>query len=100
MSLYITGYVIFGILVLARFNVLGQGIAYLAHLPQAVGSRLGTTLIYGQVIKQSTIEGINDSFIFSTVIAVVALVLAFFIKRSRPKVKLHAQPELSPKSES
>ncbi|MEH7336003.1 DHA2 family efflux MFS transporter permease subunit [Neobacillus drentensis] len=64
---------------------IGQGIAALAHLPAAAGSQIGTFLIYGQTMKQATIDGINDSFIVATGIAMVALILAFFIKRARLK---------------
>jgi EmrB/QacA subfamily drug resistance transporter len=67
------------------FAQIGQGLASLAHIPAAVGNQLGTYLIYGQTMKQATIEGINDAFIFATGISVVALVLAFFIKRARIK---------------
>ena len=37
-----------------------------------------------QIISQATIEGINDAFLVSAFVAGVALILAFFIKRSRP----------------
>ncbi|WP_042345327.1 DHA2 family efflux MFS transporter permease subunit [Bacillus massiliigorillae] len=36
------------------------------------------------IITQATIEGINDSFLVSVGIMVVAIILAFFIKRSKP----------------
>jgi hypothetical protein len=69
----------------SSLSQIGQGISSLAHVPTAVGNQLGTFLIYGQTMKQATIDGINDSFIFATGIAVVALILAFFIKRARIK---------------
>jgi hypothetical protein len=64
---------------------IGQGLAAVTHLPTAVGNELGAYLIYGQTMKQATIDGINDSFIVATVIAFVALILSFFIKRARAK---------------
>lgn len=64
---------------------ISQGLAAVTHLPASAGSQLGSFLIYGQTMKQATIDGINDSFIVATGIAFVALVLAFFIKRARPK---------------
>jgi hypothetical protein len=42
-------------------------------------------MIYSQTMKQATIDGINDFFIVVTGIALVALILVFFIKRARPK---------------
>lgn len=68
----------------SQFAQIGQGISGLAHVPNAAGQQLGTFLVYGQAMKQATIDGINDSFIVATGIAVVALILAFFIKRARP----------------
>jgi EmrB/QacA subfamily drug resistance transporter len=67
-----------------KFAQIGQGFAYLTHLPTAAGRQLGTYVLYGQTMQQATIDGINDSFIFATGIAIVALILAFFIKRARP----------------
>ncbi len=64
---------------------ISQGITGLTHLPLAAGQQLGAYLIYGQTMRQATIDGINDSFIVATGIAFVALLLAFFIKRAQPK---------------
>ncbi|XJZ28973.1 DHA2 family efflux MFS transporter permease subunit [Bacillota bacterium Lsc_1132] len=69
----------------STFAQIGQGMASIAHLPLAAGQQLGSYLIYGQAMKQATIDGINDSFIVATGIAFVAFILAFFIKRARPK---------------
>ncbi|MDR6998438.1 EmrB/QacA subfamily drug resistance transporter [Neobacillus niacini] len=68
-----------------KVSQIGQGIAALAHVPLETGNQLGLFMIYGQTMKQATIEGINDSFVVATAIAAVALVLAFFIKRARIK---------------
>lgn len=40
--------------------------------------------IQQQFISKATIEGINDAFLVSAVIAAIALILAFFIRRTRP----------------
>ena len=37
-----------------------------------------------QVLLQATLDGVNFSFLFATAIALVALILAFFIKRATP----------------
>ncbi|WP_409978196.1 DHA2 family efflux MFS transporter permease subunit [Anoxybacteroides tepidamans] len=39
-----------------------------------------TQLLYGMVQQRSAVEGINDAFIVATVLALLALVLAFFLK--------------------
>ncbi|MDN3017195.1 DHA2 family efflux MFS transporter permease subunit [Paenibacillus sp. BSR1-1] len=67
----------------SSLSQLGQGLSALTNLPAAAGKELSTYLIYGQTMQQATIEGINDAFIVATGIAFVALVLSFFIKRSR-----------------
>ncbi len=69
----------------SNFSLIGHSLSSLTHLPSAAGSQLTTYLLYGQTMKQATIDGINDSFIVATGIAFVALILAFFIKRARPK---------------
>lgn len=69
----------------SQLTRIGQGLAAVTHLPAAAGNQLGAYLIYGQTMKQATIDGINDSFIVATGIAFVALILSFFIKRAKPK---------------
>ncbi|MEK5523601.1 DHA2 family efflux MFS transporter permease subunit [Heyndrickxia sp. FSL W8-0423] len=66
-----------------KLNELGQGLAGMTGLPSQVGHSLATSTIYGKVMQQSTISGINDAFVVATGIAAVALILAFFIKRSK-----------------
>ncbi|MNP70631.1 hypothetical protein D3C76_1668880 [compost metagenome] len=42
--------------------------------------------IQNQVIAKATIEGINDAFLVSVGVAIIAFILAFFIKRGvQPK---------------
>ncbi|MBB2481753.1 DHA2 family efflux MFS transporter permease subunit [Bacillus sp. APMAM] len=67
-----------------KLSQLGQGIAQMAGLPAQAGQTLATSSIYGKVVQQSTVDGINDAFVVATGIAAVALILSFFIKRSRP----------------
>ncbi|WML47961.1 DHA2 family efflux MFS transporter permease subunit [Neobacillus sp. PS3-34] len=69
----------------SKLNEIGHGIAGLAHIPVAAGNQLATFSLYGQTMKQATVEGLNDSFIVATGIAFVALILAFFIKRAKLK---------------
>ncbi|MFB9760081.1 DHA2 family efflux MFS transporter permease subunit [Ectobacillus funiculus] len=61
------------------FAQAGQGVAALAHVPAQTGSALETTLLYSQVMKLSTINGINDAFWVATVLSGLALVLSFFL---------------------
>lgn len=69
----------------SRMAEVGQGLAAMAHVPSAAGNSLAVLTLYGQTMKQATIDGINDSFIVATGIAFVALILAFFIKRAKVK---------------
>ncbi|MDQ0197844.1 DHA2 family efflux MFS transporter permease subunit [Neobacillus ginsengisoli] len=69
----------------SKMAQIGQGLSSLVQVPAAVGNQLATYMIYGQTMKQATIEGINDAFIFASGIAFVGLILAFFIKRARVK---------------
>lgn len=64
---------------------IGQSFGITAHLPAALQTQLATYFIYGQTMRQSTIDGINDAFIVATGMSFIALLLAFFIKRSRAK---------------
>ncbi|MGG1572860.1 DHA2 family efflux MFS transporter permease subunit [Fictibacillus sp. NRS-1165] len=68
-----------------KLSALGQGLAQAAGLPAGAGSTLGIQVIYGTAAKQAAIDGINDSFMVATGIAVVALILSFFIKRVIPQ---------------
>ena len=49
-----------------------------------------------QIIAQGTVEGINDSFLVSVGIIIVALVLALFIKRAKPAAD--KDPETAPQA--
>ncbi|WP_347338387.1 DHA2 family efflux MFS transporter permease subunit [Tumebacillus amylolyticus] len=67
-----------------KMTMLGQGFAASAGLPTQAGQSVMTQMIYGLAMKESTINGINDAFLYATIFAVIALVLAFFIKRVQP----------------
>ncbi|MBS4173623.1 DHA2 family efflux MFS transporter permease subunit [Bacillus sp. FJAT-49736] len=71
----------------AKLSQLGQAIAHAGGLPDQAGQTLGAYIISGKVAQQATISGINDAFVVATGIAAIALILAFFIKRSRPATK-------------
>jgi len=45
---------------------------------------MGTQLIYGLVVKEATIKGINDAFVIATGLSVLALLLSFFLKKTKP----------------
>ncbi|MDR4946769.1 DHA2 family efflux MFS transporter permease subunit [Neobacillus cucumis] len=66
-----------------HFSLLTQSLTALTHLPAAAGTQLSTYVIYGQVMKQTTIDGINDAFIVATLLSFVALLLVFFVKRAQ-----------------
>ncbi len=67
----------------SKLGELGAGISSMAGLPAEQGQGLATTLLYGEAMKRATVNGINDAFIVATGIALVAFILAFFIKRAR-----------------
>ncbi|WP_420802075.1 DHA2 family efflux MFS transporter permease subunit [Tumebacillus flagellatus] len=67
-----------------HFSQIGAGLASATGLPTQYGSSIATQMIYGLAMKEATINGINDAFMYATGFAVVALVLAFFIKRVQP----------------
>ncbi|WP_033827107.1 DHA2 family efflux MFS transporter permease subunit [Bacillus andreraoultii] len=67
-----------------KLQSLGDTFATMMGLPTQQGQILATTSVYGQAVKQATINGINDAFVVATGIAAVALLLAFFIKRAKP----------------
>jgi EmrB/QacA subfamily drug resistance transporter len=69
----------------SQFGILGKGIAHLAGMPTQNGNAMMTQLLYGMAAKQSAIEGINDAFLVATGLTMVALLLAFFIKRVTPE---------------
>jgi EmrB/QacA subfamily drug resistance transporter len=73
--------------VFSKFTQLSQALSAYTHIPAAAGKSLTTYIMYGQSMQLSTIDGINDAFIFATAIAFVALVLSFFIKRAKPTEK-------------
>ena len=70
-----------------KLTELGHGIASAAGIPVQQGQILATSTIYGETVKQATISGINDAFVVATGIAIVALILAFFIKRAKPSAE-------------
>lgn len=47
--------------------------------------------LIGQFQIKSMLEGINDAFFLSAVIAVIGLVLAFFIKRGAPQIETNME---------
>ncbi|BFH65690.1 DHA2 family efflux MFS transporter permease subunit [Paenibacillus azoreducens] len=71
---------------------LGQNIAATAGVPAEAGYGLALQSVFGIVTQKGTIEGINDAFIVATWIAVIALILSFFLRRARkPKKTRHAK---------
>ncbi|REB08718.1 MFS transporter [Sporosarcina sp. BI001-red] len=68
----------------SKLSELGTGISSMAGLPVEQGQGLATSLLYEEAMKRATVNGINDAFIVATGIALVAFILAFFIKRARP----------------
>ncbi len=59
-----------------NFAVMDQ----VAKLQHVLPNNVVTQMLYGMVVKQSTIEGINDAFIVATGLAILSLLISFFIK--------------------
>ncbi|WP_018132324.1 DHA2 family efflux MFS transporter permease subunit [Effusibacillus pohliae] len=67
-----------------KISGFGAQLAAATGLPQQAGAGLAAQVLHGLAMKQSVIDGINDAFLVATGITAVALVLAFFIKRTKP----------------
>ncbi|MGE8080057.1 DHA2 family efflux MFS transporter permease subunit [Peribacillus loiseleuriae] len=65
-----------------NFTQAGKDLAELAHVPAQTAGAFETSMLYGQVMKLSTVAGINRSFWVATIASVLALVLSFFFKPS------------------
>ncbi|MDQ0206842.1 MDR family MFS transporter [Alkalicoccobacillus murimartini] len=52
----------------------------------------GSGLMGQDLINQATVEGINDAFLLTVFIALIALVLSFFMKRSKPGEDFRDEP--------
>ncbi len=71
--------------VVDTLNNLAHALASQLGQPLAAGQAAAKYVLYGLVMKQSTIDGINDSFIVATALSLVALVLSPFVRRVRVK---------------
>jgi EmrB/QacA subfamily drug resistance transporter len=69
--------------IVSEVSRLGNGVAAMSGGSPEMGSRIVIGQLYGSAMTESTINGINDAFVVATLITVVALVLAFFIRRAR-----------------
>ncbi len=75
------------------FQELSAGLARIAGMPEQAGQTLAIQMLYGKVMQESTIKGINDAFLVATVFALIALVLSFFISNlKKEKVEVLQQP--------
>ncbi|PGK51647.1 MFS transporter [Priestia megaterium] len=77
--------------IINELHDLSQTIEGTAHLPTETSQSLSLQLIYSQAAKSSTIHGINDAFMVATLLSLVALVLAFFLKT--PKLNTESGDE-------
>jgi EmrB/QacA subfamily drug resistance transporter len=68
-------------LIMNQLHSLMQGLS----IPVQAGQTLALQELYGVVSTQSAIDGLNDSFLVAAGITVVALILAFFIKKVYPE---------------
>lgn len=71
----------------AGLEQLGQGIAASAGVPAQTGQSLALMQVYQTAVTESTIKGINDSFIVAAGIAVAGLIFSLFLRRATPRKK-------------
>lgn len=72
---------------LGEMQTLGASLASQMHLPAQSGSMIAAQMLEGLTARESVIQGINDSFVWATWIAVAAFLLSFFIKRVKVEKK-------------
>ncbi|TCP19748.1 EmrB/QacA subfamily drug resistance transporter [Scopulibacillus darangshiensis] len=77
-----------------QLDAMGKGVESTMNLPHGSGHGLVTQMLYGNVMKEATIQGINDAFIVATGLAALALVLSFFVRRSTPSKKQAKNKEI------
>ncbi len=63
---------------------LSHALAFKLGVPLQTGHAATIQLLYGLANVQATIQGINDSFLFSVVLCGIAFVLSFFLRRVLP----------------
>lgn len=67
-------------MLMSRLQAMGGSIAKSVGLSEQAGQSIGVQALFGQALQQSTIKGINDAFYIATILALIALVLSFFLK--------------------
>lgn len=67
-----------------QMNQMNTAIETTTHLSPELSQALTGQLIYAQTMKESTIQGINDAFLFATLLSLVAFIMAFFLQT--PKI--------------
>ncbi|MDR7074000.1 DHA2 family efflux MFS transporter permease subunit [Fictibacillus barbaricus] len=76
---------------MTSFNEFVQKIAMTLHLPQSLAQQQAIKFLFGKANQQSAVYGINDAFIWATVISAIGLVLSLFLRDVRKdKVKAAA----------
>ncbi|PWK15816.1 DHA2 family efflux MFS transporter permease subunit [Tumebacillus permanentifrigoris] len=65
---------------------LGQGVAVSTGLSAQASNSLVSVLMNGLIVKESTIQGINDAFVVGTALTAAALLTSLFMRRSKAKV--------------
>ncbi len=76
----------------------GAQLAGAAGVTPSQGGALAVTTLYSQASKLASINGINDAFIFATVLSGIALVLSFFMGST--KSRKIAQPKSKSKNQN
>nr|WP_240627422.1 DHA2 family efflux MFS transporter permease subunit [Thermoflavimicrobium daqui] len=73
------------------FQSTANQLAHSQGIPIEQANQMLTTMLSGQAYQQAAVTGINDAFIWATVISAIALVLSFFIRDVRKDQKKSRQ---------
>jgi hypothetical protein len=78
---------------MASFHEFVQKVAMTLHLPVSQAQSQAVQILAGRAGQQSSIAGINDAFIWATVISAIGLVLSLFLRDVRKDKANVSAPE-------
>ncbi|SDN28384.1 drug resistance transporter, EmrB/QacA subfamily [Fictibacillus solisalsi] len=78
---------------MASFHEFVQKVATTLHLPVSQAQSQAVQILAGKASQQSSIAGINDAFIWATVISAIGLVLSLFLRDVRKDKANVSAPE-------
>ncbi|EIT84789.1 drug resistance MFS transporter [Fictibacillus macauensis ZFHKF-1] len=82
---------------MASFHDFVQKVAITLHIPLPQAQNQALQMLYGRMSQDSAISGINDAFIWATLISLVGLILSFFlrdVRKDKAKAKQSQKDEV------